>query len=267
MNQLPYLSGDARATFDAWAESVLARHVPPLTFSEVRRGVQAVAAVAEFASAAGEGARKATLGAGKRAALATYFAQIDFLRAHHAAAVLGLCESARPARIVDLACGTGAFGSALALAVGKPPIVGVDRSGWALGEAQLTWAAFDLEGRGRRDALAPAIRTTGPADLVILGAPSLAFEDDDPRAVVSALVRAARRGTRILLAAPRGGAPPWWDAWRAALAPCGIREESIRVALTRPRFVREMDKAAKLDHQLIGATILISASELTESAR
>lgn len=241
--------------------------MPPLTFTEVRRGVQAVAAVAEFASVAGEGARKATLGAGKRAALATYFAQLDFLRAHHAAAILGLSERARPARIVDLACGTGAFGSALALAMGKPPIVGIDRSGWALSEAQMTWTAFELEGRGRREALGAAIRAAGPADLLVLGAPSLAFEDDDPQAVANALVRAARRGTRILLAAPRGGAPPWWDAWRAALAPCGVREESVRVALTRPRFVREMDKAAKLDHQLIGATILISASELTESAR
>ena len=40
--QLPYLSGDLRDAFDAWLEGTLARFVPPLTFTELRRGVQAL---------------------------------------------------------------------------------------------------------------------------------------------------------------------------------------------------------------------------------
>ena len=42
----PYLDGAPRAAFDVWQERARARFSPPLTFQELRRGVQALCACA-----------------------------------------------------------------------------------------------------------------------------------------------------------------------------------------------------------------------------
>ena len=149
---VPYLEPPLRERFDAWLESARARYAPPLELAEIRKGVQALSSLWVERRAAGHLAARAVEGAGKRAALATYYGPLHFLVLHHA--LRGLQPQTDVRRLFDLGCGTGATGAALATALPAPPtIVGSDVSGWALGEAARTWSAFGLAGRTRRTRL------------------------------------------------------------------------------------------------------------------
>lgn len=259
VSQLPYLRGDVRRDFDAWSASAYARYVPPLTFTELRRGVQAVSRLAE-----GE-ALRATEGVGKRGALATYFAQVAFLVAYHAAEMLDLAEGEPITRIVDLGCGTGGAGAALSRALGGKPVVGVDRSGWALDEARLTWEALGVPGRAQREEPLHVLRAVSVRDLVLLSEPERSVLPEEAGPLGARLAMLARRGTRVLVLGPLASPPGYWPLWSEALSASGGREEFVRVAIERPRLIREIDKAARLDHQVIGARVLVAARPRAES--
>ena len=140
-----------QAAFERWIETTVRRFVPPLTPSEVRRGVQALSRLYVERRGAGRLAARALDGAAKRAALATYYAPLHFLAAWPAALALAracaaadaaddaqgdLVRSARAVRrwrVHDLGCGTGAVGAAAALALasvfGTASVHALDLSG------------------------------------------------------------------------------------------------------------------------------------------
>ena len=88
------------------------RHLADLRFSEVTRALRALSSayVERRESALAE--HKALDGAGKRAAFALYYGPLHFLLVQHIVSELGASFSA--GTVVDLGCGTGVAGAAIA---------------------------------------------------------------------------------------------------------------------------------------------------------
>jgi len=75
------------------------------------------------------------------------------------------------------------------------------------------------------------------------------------------LTTALRRGARIVviedLDVPRG----WWQRLATAFAAQGVIAEVVRVAIERPDLVRRLDRAARLDHQVLAGRVLAGPRE------
>ncbi len=261
MSLEPYLTGPIRDDFDHWCETTLGRFIPPLSFSEVRKGVRALSSLYVERRAEGRLSARSLEGHGKRAAFACYYAPLHFLAAWHAAAPLAQDATQEVKRVIDLGCGSGAAGAACARALGGASVLGLDRSGWALGEARRTWRAFGLVGRARRGVLPAALPRWGRGDLLCV-AWAVNELDEAPRdALLEALLRAVERDARLLLLEPlAGAASPWWDAWRKRFADAGVESHALKRTLALPAWIQRMDKAAGLRHRPLGARVLRSSA-------
>lgn len=245
--------------------------MPPLTFSEVRKGVQALSSLYVERRGSGAIASRATEGAAKRAALATFYAPLHFLAAHAAAAALG---PARVRRVHDLGCGTGAGGAAVARALATatgaapPAVLGLDVSGWALGEARATWRAFGLAGRGRRGALPGAFPDRlGSDDVVVLAFVANELPAPDRSALFVRLRAARERGAGLVLLEPLArGIAPWWGDLAATWAGLGVADLEPRGPIVRPDWIERLDEASGLDHRELGARALVAAPGKTGDA-
>ena len=255
----PYLEGPLRAAFDAWLVTTRGRYLPPLTFSELRKGVQALSSLYVERRAGGRLAARAISGEGKRAAFATYYAPLHFLITHHALAQLAGEAFARVRVVHDLGCGTGAAGVAAATALsGVPTLHAVDRSGWALGEAALTAGSFGLRPRTRRAALPSALPRAGAGELLVLGWVVNELPPAPRERVLRSLEGALGRGAGLLVLEPLAlSAVPWWSAWAERLAACAIEDKILRCALDLPEWIRALDRACGLDHQELRARVLL----------
>jgi hypothetical protein len=60
-------------------------------------------------------------------------------------------------------------------------------------------------------------------------------------------------GLLLVLEPLAGSVSPWWKTWRRALAALGVAEGEFKRAVERPAWIRQMDKAAQLDHRMLGA--------------
>jgi hypothetical protein len=264
------LSGADRRAFDAWVEESWARFVPPLSFTEVRKGVQALVRLRD-ANEGGETAlRRAYEGQGKRAAAATYLSWLRFLAAYHACEMLEVPERGPYRRLWDLGCGCGASGAGLARALGgSPAIQGLDRSGWALDEARETWSSFGLAGRAQREDLPDAFPTAGRGELIVLGWCLGELDARGRRRVAARSISAARRGATVLALDELTPRPTWWQEFADALAPAGAFEQPLRVSIERPQRVKAMDKAARNDNQVLALRALLMGptSERREVSR
>jgi hypothetical protein len=257
----PYLDAPLRAPFDAWLDGACGRCMPPLTFPEVRKGVRALSSLYVEKRNEGSLAHRALDGAGKRAAFSTCYAPLHFLTLHHGLRALGSAwlEHAEPARrVVDLGCGTGAAGAAVATSLPQPvPALAIDRSGWALDEARRTYAAFGLTVRTVRGALPRALPRPRAGDVWVAGW-SVNECDEATRAdLLLGFEAACSAGVRLLVAEPLAGpVAPWWDDWSARLAAHGVRAATLREAVDLPAWLRKLDVAAGLDHRSLGARVL-----------
>jgi hypothetical protein len=241
---------------DAWIAGAVER-AAPLTLRDVRKGVQSVSAVYVEDRSRGALAARAEGGPARRAALATYYAPLHFLTARHAAgehaAALGDVDE-----ILDLGCGTGAAGAGAAVALGADArVLGIDRSGWALGEARHTYAAFGLRARTRRAPLPGALPALGRGRLVVMGWMANELVPEAREALVERLERGLARGARLLWLEPLSGrVSPWWDAMATRLTRLGVMAAWSRTRPERPDWVARLDAASGLDHREIGARVL-----------
>jgi SAM-dependent methyltransferase len=243
--------------FPAFHQALLARHLDALTFSEVRRALQALSSVyVERRHRLAHGA--ALDGAGKRAAFALYYGPLHFLLVREIVRRLG--SSVRAARLVlDLGCGTGTAGAAWALECGGPASVeGVDTSGWAVDEAQWTLRQLGLRGRCRRGDATRATLATRPAG--ILAAFTVNELDEEGRArLLPRLVEAAGKGSIVLVVEPLSRrTSPWWPEWAGAAAAAGGRADEWRFPAALPQKLALLGRAAGLEtRELLGSSLLL----------
>ena len=254
---VPYLEGALRTDFDAWLAATVARHTADLEFRELRKGAQALSSLYVERRGDVDLAARAVEGRGKRAALATYYAPLHFLAAQHALARIGPARLDAVCRVFDLGCGTGATGAAAARTLDRANVVAIDRSGFALSEARHTYAAFGLLAQMRRARLPGALPRPAPGDLWVLGWAVNELDERSRNALGERLVRALESGVRVLLLEPlASGVVPWWSEWCAELAPLGVVDLESKARVELPEWIARLDRAAGLDHRVIGARVL-----------
>lgn len=236
------------AAFGRWLAALDARYGADLTFAEVRRGLQALSSLyVERRGRIGMGA--AFDGAGKRAAFGLYFGPLHFLTVRE---VVRALDAAEPAvdHIVDLGCGTGAAGAAWALEC-RPPaaVLGVDRSGWAAGEARWTLRALGLRGEARGGDL-DRHELPGRGSGIVAGFSVNELETAPRERLLQRLLAAGRAGARVLVVEPIAKRNlPWWDTWRAAFEASGGRADEWRFPAALPDHLAALDRAAGLRHR------------------
>lgn len=233
---------------DAWLAALEARHLANLTRSELTRALRALSSCyVERRDKLTGGA--ALEGAGKRAAFALFYGPLHFLTITEIIKALG-AQGRAPKIIRDLGCGTGVAGAAWALASERPvSVTGIDRSAWAVAEANRTYAELSVRGRAR---VADVVRDY-PADVSPDSATLLAYTaneltDAARAALLDKVADAARRGGRVLIVEPIAKRDrPWWPEWAARLAVHGAREDEWRFPVVLPSSIRQIAKSAGLN--------------------
>jgi len=258
----PYLDEPLRADFDRWLEETAQRYSPPLAFREIRRGVQALSSLYVERRVGGDLSARAHRGAGKRAALATYFAPLHFLTAHHALNALAGESWTPPSRIWDLGCGTGALGAALARGFETvPEVIAIDRSGFALREARHTYRAFGIYARTRRGRLPAALPPAAAGELWSFGFVLNELEEDARATSLNSVSEALELGVRLFIVEPLAGpVTPWWSRWCEKLARFGVMEHLVKRAINRPEWIGRLDRASRLNHRIVGCRVLAGPS-------
>ena len=201
-------------------------------------------------------------GNGKRAGFAIYYGPLHLLTVREIAKALGALRLPRP-QLVDLGCGTLAAGAGWAVAVreaGHPvELLGVEKNGWAAGEARFTLRALSLRGTVARE---DVLRFEIPARAGALLAAFTANELDDAgrSQLLTRVLEAAARGADVLVVEPLAKKNlGWWSDWEKAFQGRGGRADEWRFEVALPERLRLLDKAAGLDHRRLGARSLYLA--------
>ena len=228
------------------------RHLADLRFSDVTRALRALSSAYVERRETALAEHKALDGAGKRAAFALYYGPIHFLLVQHIARELG----AIPDRgtVVDLGCGTGVAGAAVATAAPTPPaVLGIDTHPWTLEEARFTYKAFGLRSDVRRG---HAARTRFPSDtsFIVAGFVVNELKESDRHALLSNIQ--ASKAPVLIIEPISQRISPWWDEWVAAFQKLGGRADEWRVRIDAPPIVKRLSKAAGLRPEVLTARSL-----------
>jgi SAM-dependent methyltransferase len=257
----PDMRPDTRSAFEIWFAALEQRHLSLLTFQEIRRGLQALSSIYVERRRLIESG-DALKGEGKRAAFALFYGPLHFLLVGAIVRDLG-CALPPPARILDLGCGTAASSAAWALeAGGKTPILGIDRNAWAVEEARWTLHALKVRGEARKGEIdRPPV--PGPQDAVLLAFAVNELGEPVRARLLDRLLRAAEKGTRVLVVEPLARRPmTWWDGWSKSLVAAGGRDDLWRIEVDLPDRLRLLDKATGLDHRkLTGRSLWLSGTK------
>jgi hypothetical protein len=236
------------------------RHLANLTRAEAARALRALSSCyVERRAKLVSGAPLET--AGKRAAFALYYGPLHFAIASeivHASTFHAIRT------IHDFGCGTGVGSAAWALQMaGAPRIAAIDRSAWAVDEANWLYRQVNVRGRASRGDLSRAL-TRGKgfrAGDALLFAYSLNEIPETTRSTaLSAVIHSVERGASLLVIEPVGrrlGNEGWWSDWKRALEPLGADENEWRFPATLlPQRTRDLARAAGLDPKELTARTL-----------
>lgn len=230
---------------DDWLRELEARHFADLRFSEVTRALRALSSAYVERRESALSDHRALDGAGKRAAFALYYGPIHFELLRAIAAQLE--QPRQPGLIVDLGCGTGVAGAALATATSPPSrVLGIDTHPWTLDEARFTYRALGLHAEARRG---HAGRTRIPADATfvvcafVVNELSQGERDDLLREMKAAI----SRGVAVLIVEPISlRISPWWEEWAAAFLQMGGRADEWKLRVDLPPIVKRLAKSSSL---------------------
>jgi ubiquinone/menaquinone biosynthesis C-methylase UbiE len=236
------------------------RHLADLRFSEVTRALRALSSAYVERRETALAGKKALDGAGKRAAFALYYGPLHFLLVQHIARAIDLAP--RSGTVVDLGCGTGVAGAAIAASVTPPlRVLGLDTHPWALDEARFTYRSFGLDHDVRR---AHAAKTRFPAGTSVIVAAFVVNEltDSDRATLLQAIIRlkadtARTDTTRVLIVEPISlRVSPWWDEWADAFTNKGGRADTWKIRIDLPPMVKRLAKASGLHPESLTARSL-----------
>ena len=236
------------------------RHLADLRFSEVTRALRALSSAYVERRESALADHKALDGAGKRAAFALYYGPLHFLLVEHI--IRSIDAALAPGLVVDLGCGTGVAGAAIASTTTPPMrVLGLDTHPWTLDEARATYKAFGLRHDVRR---AHAARTRFPADTSIIVAAFVVNElkDNDRTELLKNLTGHREPGTanqkrRVLIVEPISQRiSPWWDEWAGEFAKMGGRADIWKARIDPPPLVKRLAKASGLRPEMLTARSL-----------
>ncbi|MBI5510079.1 MAG: class I SAM-dependent methyltransferase [Deltaproteobacteria bacterium] len=250
---------------DGWLAALFERHRASLTFQEVRRGVQALSrSYVELRDR--RRAPKALDGAGKRAAFACFFTPLHFLLVRE---LLVQLAPAAVERVVDLGCGCMGAGLAWATAstTAQTEVHGVDRNRWALDEAARNLSWFGRRGRAVLGDLCSFPSPAGATGVVVAFAAN-ELDDDGRQRLLQRLLSGVAAGASVLVVEPiaRSLTARWWPGWEAAFVGAGGRTDLWRLPVELPPRLRELDRAAGLDHRELTARTLYVARRSADAA-
>jgi hypothetical protein len=243
------------------------RHLANLTRAELTRALRALSScyVERRDKLAGGAALE---GAGKRAAFALFYGPLHFLTIDAIVRELS-AEQRRISTIHDIGCGTGVGGAAWALAAGGETrdagrgvrVEGIDRSAWAVAEANWTYRQLGVNGRAAAgDAVAkfPDSQISRfPNSAVLLAYSANEIPEPARSRLLDKVEAAVTRGCSLLIVEPiakkdRG----WWPVWAGRLAPAGVVEREWRFPANLPASLRQLAKSAGLDPRELTARTL-----------
>jgi predicted RNA methylase len=238
--------------FPTFLKALEERQLADLRFSEVTRALRALSSTYVERRESALADHKALDGAGKRAAFALYYGPIHFLLIQHIVRELGATFA--PGVVVDLGCGTGVAGAAVATSTTPPlRVFGVDTHPWTLDEARFTYRAFGLHSDVRR---AHAAKTRFPADTSVVVAAFVVNElKDGDRALLLEQIKQSKK--RVLIVEPISQRiSPWWNQWADEFTKMGGRAEVWKARIDPPPMVKRLAKAAGLRPDMLTARSL-----------
>jgi predicted RNA methylase len=239
-------------TFPAFLKALEERQLANLRFSEVTRALRALSSTYVERRESSLAENKALDGNGKRAAFALYYGPLHFLLIQHI--VRELAPTFKPGTVVDLGCGTGVAGAAIATSVSPPlRVFGVDTHPWTLDEARFTYKAFGLHSDVRRG---HAATTRFPNDTSVVVAAFVVNElREGDRALLLDHLTQAKVSTLIVEPISQR-ISPWWDEWAAEFTRMGGRADVWKARIEPPTTVRRLAKAAGLRPEMLTARSL-----------
>ena len=239
-------------TLDSFLQALEQRHLADLRFSEVTRALRALSSAYVERRESALADHKALDGAGKRAAFAMYYGPLHFLLVQHIVKEIG--ASFKPGTVVDLGCGTGVAGAAIATSTTPPlRVLGFDTHPWTLDEARFTYKAFGLHSDVRR---AHAAKTRFPKDTSIIVAAFVVNElSEKDRGVLLSNLKQSK--THILIVEPISQRiSPWWDDWAGEFTRMGGRADIWKARIDVPPLVKRLAKASGLRPEMLTARSL-----------
>lgn len=243
-------------SFAAWLAAAERRYLADLTRAELGRALRALSSCyVERRSRLAEGAPLAS--AGKRAAFALFYAPLHFLTVQSVVHEMGAAHGGTPTAIIDLGCGTGAAGAAWALSAGgHARISGFDVNAWAVREAAWTYHTLGVHGVAHRRPLARVQwKDRGSALLAAFVVNELPAAER--AALLPRLLAAGTAGHQVLIVEPIARrTTPWWAEWEEAFVAGGGQAREWRFSTRLPDFLRQLDRAAGLDHRELTARTL-----------
>jgi SAM-dependent methyltransferase len=252
--------------FETWLAAAERRYLADLTRAELGRALRALSSCyLQRRGAVVEG--RALEGRGKRAAFALYYAPLHFLIVREIARALaagqpqerGAAGLQPRSAVIDLGCGTGTAGAAWASVTGAE-VTGLDVSPWAVQEASWTYRTMGVRGRARRGGVAAVEPRARPSTLLAAFVIN-ELSPDIRAAALRTFVSAAAAGHRVVIVEPIARTlTPWWREWETALAPAGAQSREWRVPVELPPLLRDLDRAARLDHRELTARTLVTGA-------
>jgi predicted RNA methylase len=238
--------------FPLFLKQLEERQLADLRFSEVTRALRALSSTYVERRESALPDHRALDGAGKRAAFALYYGPIHFLLIQHIIRELGVTFA--PGVVVDLGCGTGVAGAAIATSTTPPlRVFGVDMHPWTLDEARFTYKAFGLQSDVRR---AHAAKTRFPTDTSVVVAAFVVNElKDADREQLLEQIRQSKKHTLIVEPISQR-ISPWWEQWAAAFITMGGRADMWKARIDPPPTVKRLAKAAGLRPDMLTARSL-----------
>lgn len=233
--------------FASWFEALERRHLSKLTFSEIRRSVQALSSL-YVERRVGLKTGSALAGVGKRAAFTLFFSPLHFLLVREIVRALKASVPPRTA-ILDLGCGTGAAGAAWALEIKPAPnLIGIDVNSWALQECKWTYHQLGIRATTKRTDIG-GLRI--PANASVIAAFTVnELEPEERGRFHDEFLKVHRTGRPVLVVEPVARKlTTWWDDWAEHFAAAGGREDEWRFRVHLPERLALMDRSAGLDHR------------------